>query len=70
MNILKGIKNLIWRTQFKKVKISNSDWERGRCIKCEAGEPAGAAECGKYYCPCKYNEQLKRVAYYGWLYKK
>ena len=72
MTIIKRLKNLIWRTQFKIVKIDHvNKWAEGRCLDCEAnGKTIGGTECAKYYCPCKYNEHLKRVAYYGWLYKK
>lgn len=63
--MIKIIRNLIWRLQFKKVKISKNVWMEGRCIKCDGGNPT--VECGEYYCPCKFNEQLKRVRTFKFL---
>jgi len=55
----KSINNLLWRLQFKKVKVAGGHRSEGRCIKCDAGNPN--VECAEFYCPCKDNEQLKRV---------
>jgi hypothetical protein len=54
------IKNLLWRTQFKKVKYSdkNNTFNEGRCTNCDAGNPK--VECAEHYCPCRMDEQLKR----------
>ena len=54
----KLIKKIIWRLQFNKIKLNNIDIVKGRCIGCDAGEPI--VECAYFYCPCKFNEQLKR----------
>lgn len=58
-NLIKLLKMILWRFQFKKVKLKGNTWLKGRCIDCDAGNPK--VECANYYCPCKYNEQLKRV---------
>jgi hypothetical protein len=59
------IKRIFWRLQFKKVKFESDIWMKGRCIDCAAGNPK--VECCDYYCPCKFNEQLKRVRTFNWL---
>jgi hypothetical protein len=63
---MKLIKRIFWRLQFKKVKFEGNTWMEGRCINCAAGIPN--TECCDYYCPCKFNEQLKRVRTFKWLY--
>lgn len=40
---------------FKKVKFTKSDFNDGRCIKCDAKEVCGF----NFSCPCSMNEQLK-----------
>ena len=67
MKLIKLIKLIFWRLQFKKVKFQGDTWMEGRCIKCAAGNPK--VECSDYYCPCTLNEQLKRVRTFKWLNK-
>lgn len=54
---------IIWRLQFKKVAYIPVQNE-GRCTHCDGGKSVGsdsyACECGIYYCPCKFREQLIR----------
>ena len=65
---MKLIKLLFWRLQFKKVILTDDDvWLKGRCNDCAAGNIR--VECSDYYCPCKFNEQLKRVHTFKWIYK-
>lgn len=52
---------LCWRLQFKKVKLNEFNWTRGRCFNCDAGDEKIGVECSDYYCPCDLNEHLKRV---------
>lgn len=61
------IKRVLWRLQFKKVKFVKHGWVEGRCVKCEAGHSTN--ECSIYGCPCKLDEQLKRVRTFKCLYK-
>jgi len=46
---------IIWRLQFKKVRLSDKEAHNGRCIDCDAN-----SECWNYYCPCKWNQHLKK----------
>jgi len=48
------ILNLLWRTQFKIVKLPDKEWMNGRCIRC-----AGREQCPYRYCPCNWKEHLK-----------
>lgn len=64
---MKLIKQIFWRLQFKKVKFQSTNvWMKGRCEDCAAGNPN--AECTDYYCPCGFNEQLKRIYTFKFLY--
>ena len=67
-NMKKFIKRLIWRLQYKKVRIRINEnvWNcDGRCVKCDAGNPN--VECSEYGCPCNMDEHLKRVRKFNWL---
>ena len=55
---LQWILNIIWRLQFKKVKI-DIKFHPGRCIDCAGWQ--GKIDCYERYCPCKINEQLKKI---------
>lgn len=68
---MKLIKRICWRLQFKKVKLTYIDhWMQGRCTKCDAGNPkVECSELNGYHCPCKFDEYLKRVRTFNWLYK-
>ena len=51
---------LAWRFLFKKRKDDRLAIV-GRCLECDAnGDKDSSFSCGEYYCPCKWNEQLKR----------
>lgn len=54
----------LWRLQFKKnIRKFSSTFDEGKCTHCDAGKFIGLdePECSLYYCPCKGNEELKRI---------
>ena len=53
------LQRILWRLRFRKVKWTYAFGNEGRCVKCDAGNPK--VECSYYYCPCKMNEQLRRI---------
>ncbi len=50
------ILNLLWRIQFKIVKISDEESYNGRCIRC-----TGRDQCIYRYCPCNWKENLQFI---------
>lgn len=51
---------LLWRLQFKKITLTPTQTNAGRCPNCAGGVDIYDVECAWFGCPCARNQQLKR----------
>ena len=56
-NLRNYIKHYKWRRKYKKVTLAEDEWLKGRCLRCDAGNPR--VQCSDHYCPCKHNQYLR-----------
>jgi hypothetical protein len=71
MTLKERFNKIAWRLQFKKITLNTNGggfYSEGRCTKCDAVSKVGLIECVNYGCPCKYNQQLKRIRTFKFLY--